>query len=110
MKMHKEIKGAAALVRLEGRLDIHTTPEAEEFLNAIVEKDRTRIVIDMSGVPFISSYGIGILMSTSKALRERGGWLRLAALSAETKVPFEITGLLPHFDIYDSVEQALTRG
>lgn len=107
MKVTRETVGGVCLLRLDGKLEIHTVPVVLDSLDALMAENKTSIVLDMSRVKFISSYGIGVLMTASKNVGERGGRLKLCGLPPEVKVPLEITGLLPQFDIADDCDNAV---
>jgi anti-sigma B factor antagonist len=107
LKINQETYRNIKIIKLEGKLDVHSAPQVSELLEGLIASGATSIVIDMLGMKFISSYGLGLLLTVNKSMKERGGTLRLANLQPEVKVPFEITGLLPQFEIFDSVENAL---
>lgn len=108
MKIAQETFGNVKLLRLDGKLDVHSTPAVLELLEQLAAGNFVNVVIDMRLVTLISSYGVGAMVTTLKNIRDRGGHLKLAALRPEVKVPFEITGLLPHFEIHDNVESAIS--
>jgi len=68
----------AAVVRLTGRLDAHGSAEVEPGL-AVIEA-RSAVVMDLSGVSYISSAGIRVLVSLHKRLLAQGGPMRVAGL------------------------------
>lgn len=107
MKISQETHGNATLIRLDGKLDVHSTPVVLEVLEGLMAGGVTDMVIDMLKVRFVSSYGLGVLISVNKKAKERGGRVKLANMLPEIKVPFEITGVLPQFEVYESTESAL---
>ncbi len=107
MKIVQKTFGNVQLLRLEGKLDVHSTPTLLALLDDFAADNYINVVIDMRQVMFISSYGVGAMVTILKNIRERGGHLKLAAMRPEVKVPFEITGLMPQFEIHDSVENAI---
>ncbi len=107
MKIVQETFGNVKLLRLDGKLDVHSTPAVLALMGELTADNYINMVIDMRQVAFISSYGVGAMVTILKSIRERGGHLKLAALRPEVKVPFEITGLMPQFEIHDSVENAI---
>lgn len=108
MKIIQENFGNVRLLRLDGKLDVHSTPVVLELVNSLIDGNQVNVVIDMRQVKLISSYGVGAMVTILKNIRERGGHLKLAALRPEVKVPFEVTGLMPQFEIHDSVENAIS--
>ncbi|MFD7246812.1 STAS domain-containing protein [Streptomyces massasporeus] len=74
---------------------------------AVPAGPRPRIVIDMSGVTFMDSTGINILILAHRALDDAGGSLRLAAPGESVTRVMHIVGLDTIIDCYPTLEQAL---
>ena len=84
--------------------------EANDFHEAIenaIERDKKKIVVDLSNVQFISSWGIGILMYGYTTTTNKGGEFKLAAVSVKISETLKKTKLDTVFDQYASVEEAL---
>lgn len=64
-------------------------------------------VLDLSGLTFIDSTGLGVLVGRLRAQRQAGGDLRLVITSERILRNFHITGLDQIFTIYDTVDAAL---
>lgn len=107
MKIRQENHEDVELIRLDGRLDVHSTPFVLELLDDLVEDNVKKIILDMSDVKFISSYGLGTLVTTLKNIRGNGGTLKLASLRPEIKVPLEVTGLLSKFEVFNTSDEAI---
>ncbi|MBT5873904.1 MAG: STAS domain-containing protein [Candidatus Latescibacteria bacterium] len=88
-----------------------STVDYEEFRNRIHKLKVPPIrgvVFDMSGVDFINSSGVSMLIAGLKILREADRDLRLAGMSPiAQKVIVKVCGLGEVFEIYDSVGQAV---
>jgi anti-anti-sigma factor len=100
--------GTVVIVSLAGRL----VPDQEDllfrdFIDALVERGVTSIVVDLHDVVLLDSGGIGVLVAKLHTLRSRGGDLRLARLTPRTHRLLEITHLLTVFANYDSIQQAV---
>jgi anti-sigma B factor antagonist len=65
-----------------------------------------RLVVDLSGVKFIDSTALGVLIEARTKLENRRGFL-LAAPGLETRRALEISGLDRHFAVHDSLDSAL---
>ncbi len=72
-----------------------------------VERDRSRIVFDMSQVEFIDSSAIGALVGFMRKARADGGDVKLAGLSPDIETIFELTRLQKVFAIHTSVDEAV---
>lgn len=96
------------LVAPSGRIDHQSAPELEQRFNQLLGAGQFRIVVDMSGVDYISSAGLRILLGIRKKVRRwNRGDLRLAALKPRVKDTFELVGFTRIFEIYDDVVEAV---
>ena len=66
------------------------------------------VVLQLDWVEFVDSSGIGALVRLMQAARAKGGDLKLCGLPARIRKMLQMTGLLPQFETYDSVEEAIT--
>ena len=91
-----------------GRLDVAGAPALKEAISEVVKTGPPRIVIDMGGVSFVDSTGLGSVISALKQIRGSQGELRLAAPNQQARVVLELTTLDRVFPYYATVEEALT--
>jgi anti-sigma B factor antagonist len=95
-------------VKINGRLDSATSPRLAEELQKIQETDRFKIVIDMSGLEFVSSAGLRVLISNLKTCkRYNRGDLVLAGLPSKILSVFDLAGFTALFRIYNDVLTAV---
>ena len=82
---------------------------AREFKDAVqtVIQERTRVVLDMSGVKFVDSSGLGALISCLRQLNGRHGDFKLCAMSKTVRALFELMRMHRVFNIHDSREDAV---
>jgi len=66
------------------------------------------IVLDMTHVEFVDSSGLGALVRLMQTARAKSGDIKLCGLPARIRKTLEMTGLVTQFEIYDSVEEAIT--
>jgi anti-anti-sigma factor len=91
-----------------GRLDAQAAPAARQALEALAAAGGRRIVVDLAGVTFLDSSGLGALVAGLKAARARGAELRLAAPGPQVRELLRLTALERVFPIFESVEAAAT--
>lgn len=103
---HESVNGIEIL-RLEGKLDVHSAPAFNDKIEELARENRVKLILDMKNVKFVSSYGLGSLMTSQITLGEKGGWLKIFNLRTETRGSFEITGLIAKFKVYGTLEEAL---
>ena len=96
----------SVVVSLAGELDLYNAHEVREALLECCAEAPDRLVIDLSGVTFIDSTALGVLIEARTKLEDRRGFL-LAAPGLETKRALEISGLDRHFAVHDSLDAAL---
>ena len=82
------------LVTLEitGRLDTTTTPNLESVINELSD-DTKELIFDMSGVEYISSAGIRVLLGAYKKINSYQGTMRIEKTNDMVREVFEMTGL-----------------
>lgn len=96
-----------AIMTVSGEVDVYTAPQLRSALEERVAADQTRVVVDLSGVSFIDSTGLGVLVGRLKVLRKIGGSLRVVCTDERILRLFSITGLDRVLPIHDSVDSAL---
>ena len=91
-----------------GRLDVAGAPALKDAVGDAVKNGQPRLVIDMEGVSFVDSSGLGSVVAALKQARSSKGDLRLAAPNQQVRVVLELTTLDRVFPYYATVEDALT--
>ncbi len=84
-------------VSLQGELDLASTRQVEEHFAAIDEQAPLRVVVDLSGLAFIDSSGLRMLLLADARAREHGYELVLRAAEEPVQRVFEMTGALDVF-------------
>jgi anti-sigma B factor antagonist len=91
----------APTVVVEGEVDVATAPSLRDELYRLIENGATWVVVDLSGMNFIDSTGLGVFVGALKRAREGGGGVELRGLKPSARKVFEITGLDSAFTIAD---------
>jgi anti-sigma B factor antagonist len=94
-------ENGAVTVTVVGEVDTFTAPVLRSSLDAQLEQQPKELVIDLSGVQFLGSAGLAVLVETQKSARARGVELRLVATTRAVTRPLEVTGLIDLFTIVD---------
>src|SRR5438552_630431 len=87
--------------------DVAGAPPLKAAISAAVNNGPPRVVIDMEGVSFVDSTGLGAVISALKQIRGSQGDLRLAAPNQQARVVLELTTLDRVFPYFATVEEAL---
>lgn len=100
-------ESGAAVLEVSGEVDIYTAPKLREKLVELVEAGNDRIVVDLEGVGFMDSTGLGSLVAGLKRVKERKGEMALVCSRDPVVKVLRITGMDRVFPIHSSVPQAL---
>ncbi len=95
------------VVAVRGEVDIATAPKLREKLVELASQGAKQVVVDLDGVEFLDSTGLGVLIGGMKRLRGLDGDLTLVCTQPRILKVFEITGLNRAFTIYETVDAAL---
>jgi len=96
------------LVTVKGRVDSATAAQLGEAFEAVTKGGRHKIVLDMSGVEYMSSAGMRVLIVTQKECKRLNrGELVLAVVSERIKEAFDLAGFIPLFTIFDEIAPAI---
>jgi anti-sigma B factor antagonist len=98
--------GDLLVTRLNGKLSLETV---HDFISTMRAEAATRLILDMSGVSFLDSAGVGALVSLFVSRRNSGKVLALAALTQQGNAVMQVSGLLNLLPTYPSVEAALAQ-
>jgi stage II sporulation protein AA (anti-sigma F factor antagonist) len=96
----------ALVVIPAGRIDTTTAPGLERQLDGLLARGERRVVVDFSGVEYISSAGLRVMLLLAKRLKELRGRLALCGLNDAVRQVFQLAGFLQLFTICDSRETA----
>jgi anti-sigma B factor antagonist len=103
----RQVDNGVTVVAPTGRLDVAGAPALKDVISEVVKNGPPRIVIDMEGVSFVDSTGLGSVIAALKQIRGSQGELRLAAPNQQVRVVLELTTLDRVFPYYATVEDAL---
>lgn len=95
----------ATVVTVTGEVDVATAPALRDRLDQVAGKDG--VVVDLAGVTFIDSTGLGVLIGVRKRYADDGRELRLVVDEPRILRVFTISGLTELFSIHPSLDLAL---
>jgi anti-sigma B factor antagonist len=99
--------GDAIVVMVEGNLDTNTSPDAQNYLDQLVDSGSQKILISFESTNYVSSAGLRVVLATAKLLSKNGGDLRLCSLSSTVHDVFEISGFTTILNVFDSEKEAI---
>ena len=104
VKVERSSDGSATVVRVDGDLDMATSPELVEALEGADPGKRT--VIDLSGCTFLDSSAVRVLIATARAAESAGGDVSLVTKDAGLLRVLEIASLDAMLPVHETVESA----
>ena len=97
----------AHVIRVRGEIHVSTAPEFTQRLSAAIESGKTAMVLDMSGVEFIDSTGLSVLLNGLRLVTQMHGRMAIVCANPTVLRLFEITSLDETFDIFDDRPAAI---
>ena len=99
--------GSAAVVRVVGAVDGETASELQRVCRQAMAVGDKTLILDFTGVEYVSSAGLGTVLVAGKQISGIGGQLRICGLSPRVKKIFDLAGFDTLFGFYDSPEDAM---
>jgi anti-sigma B factor antagonist len=108
-RMHIDVQrsGSAAIVVVDGDVDLHSAPELRDRLALLVDNGTDHVVVDLSGSTFLDSMALGVLLASKKRVDADGKRLAIVVSTPDVRRIFEITMLDRIFDLYATRAEAL---
>jgi anti-anti-sigma factor len=107
MEITESRRGSCLVVSPNGRLDSATSSQLDRYMSAVIDRGDVDIVVDMTGLEYISSTGLSVFLSSAKKIRRNDGRMALSGLNSRIRLAFEMSGFLRLFPVYPNVEAAL---
>jgi anti-anti-sigma factor len=101
--------GSLLVIAVSGRLDTVSAPRFDERVAPVLAEARKHILLDMSGVSYISSAGLRSVLHLVKHTTDNGGRVGLFSVPAQIMDVLEISGFPQRLDVYPDRASALKR-
>jgi anti-anti-sigma factor len=99
MEISEEQAGDVTIVYVKGRIDSTTATSIGDKLAGLIKSGRTRLVVDLNDVGYLTSAGFRALLLAAMLAEKASGTLSLRNLSAHLRKLFEVAGFTDLFDI-----------
>src|SRR5580704_10316408 len=106
LQIDSQVVGGVPTIYLQGELDSYSAPRVRHILETLTENQQPTVLIDMTGLEYIDSAGLGVLVAALKHVNDRGGALALVGLTSAVARVFRVTGLEKLFTICTDEEEA----
>lgn len=95
-------------VKAMGRINSQTAPQLAEAFKALNDQDRFKIVFDMTGVDFVSSAGLRVMIDVQKTCKRwNRGELVLTGVAQRISETLDLAGFVPLFKFFDNLVDAV---
>lgn len=99
--------GDVKVLRIEGKLDTKTSPDAQTTLADLIEQGARKVVVNFEKLAYISSSGLRMLLTTARQLKGCSGEMRVCGLNEDVQEIFEISGFDTIFAVSGTEREAL---
>lgn len=107
MKYETRQDSGVTVIEFEGDVDVTVAPDLRDLLAGLVETAGARVLLDLNGVAFIDSSGVGILVTAHRKAAEAGAFFALGGPSATVSRVFELTRTNRLLEIFPTIEEGV---
>ena len=108
MQIEERVVGNVTILDLKGKVTLGEGDEVlKDKINSLIQQDRKRLLLNLEGVPYIDSAGLGEIVRTYTTVSRQGGSLKLLNLTKRITDLLSITKLLTVFETFDSEKDAV---
>ena len=109
MQLEQRIVGQVAVVKVTGDITLNKGGDVllKDKVQSLIQQGQKDILLDLSGVSYVDSAGLGELVQAYATTKNRGGALKLLSITKRLKDLLVVTKLLTVFDTFDTEADAL---
>ncbi len=108
MQIEERATGDVMILDLKGKLTIGEGDLLlKDKINSLIQQGHKKLVMNLEGVPYVDSAGLGEIVRTYTTVSRQGGSLKLLHLTKRIKDLLTITKLLQVFDVFETEQEAL---
>jgi len=108
MKVKEKMEGDVAVLTVSGNMmGGPETSALHDKVKSLISDGIKKVVIDIKGVKWMNSSGLGVLMACMSSLQQADGKLKLASVTEKVKSILIITKLVEVFDTFETAERAV---
>lgn len=100
-----QMDGDVAILKVSGQIDAHVAPQFNKHLTEVVGKSK-KVVLEVSGLEYVATAGLGVMMASFNDVKSAGGDLILAGMSDKIRKVFDTMGFSKVLKIVSSVDEA----
>ena len=100
--------GDVTVLQVSGRVILGDgAAELRTRMNDLVDEANLKFLLDLRGVTYIDSFGVGVIAAKYVSVRRKGGDVKLLRLSPRSQRVMRISGLLKIFESFESAEEGI---
>ena len=107
MELVEEVQGRVVVVSARGRLDGSTSQAFGARLEKLAATSEPRLVVDFSGIDFVSSAGLRVVLTVLKRVKAAHGMLALCSVQDPVREVLDITGFTGMLDVHAGRTEAM---
>ncbi|MCI0413831.1 STAS domain-containing protein [bacterium] len=109
MKIGRHEEGFVVVIEPKGKITIGEGDVLlREEITRLLGEEKKQLVLDLGGISYMDSAGVGELVSVYTSVKNRGGELKLSCLTKKIKDLLQITQLMTIFDTYETTQEAVS--
>lgn len=107
LEIREELNGNVVVLRLDGELNTHSFEMLNTSIQSQFDRDRFKLLLDLTGVNYISSTCVGVFLSAYATAMQNSGQIVILNPAPKVKVVFDLFGLTQMFKIATDMPGAL---
>lgn len=107
LEIHLEEIEEIVILRVEGRVDVSTSPLLERAIDQLIQEKHLKLALDFSGITYLSSAGMRVLLAKTKKVQSEKGSFVLFSVSEEVEEILKIAGFDRILSVYPTEKEAL---
>lgn len=108
MTINEQRFGDITVLKVNGRIVFGDgAQQLRDRMNNLMDEARLKLLVDLSDVTYIDSFGVGVIAARYVSLRRKGGDLKLVHPSDRSRRVMAIAGLMKIFESFESTEEGL---
>jgi len=108
-QIKSENEGLVQILNITGFMDMREVPKFEQALDQLIKSSRCQIVLDLSGLEYISSAGLGTIIGSIREVRRQGGDIKVGGCSTPVYEILKTFGFTDVFETYPSRKEAVRK-
>ncbi len=106
-EVHRRDLDRISVLNIRGFLDAHTAPEFEEALQKLLREKRFQVIVNLEGLEYISSAGLGVFMGVIEDIRQNKGDLKICCANPKVFKVFDLLGFPSLYEFFNREEEAV---